>query len=164
MAYFAKKKKFEKWPFWYQNHGLTPLKKCQFFDCFNFLFWYLRKAFIRSRISSKRLISSLFSLKKKGLKNGHFDTKIMGSPLWKNVNFLTVSTFCFHILERPLFVLEYRKRDFFLAFFAPQKKVRKMAILRPKPWVNPFGKMSIFRRFNFLFSYPRKAFIRSRIS
>ena len=29
----------------------------------------------------------------------------------------------------------------------PKKKVGKMAIFGPKPWVNPFGKMSIFRLF-----------------
>ena len=34
-----------------QNHGLTPLEKCQFFDFLNFLFLQLRKAFFRSRIS-----------------------------------------------------------------------------------------------------------------
>ena len=33
-----KKKKLEKWPFFDQNHGLTPLEKCQFFDFLNFLF------------------------------------------------------------------------------------------------------------------------------
>ena len=31
-------KKVEKWPFLDQNHGLTPLEKCQFFDLMNFLF------------------------------------------------------------------------------------------------------------------------------
>ena len=29
----------------------------------------------------------------------------------------------------------------------PKKKVRKKAIIGLKPWVNPFGKMSIFRLF-----------------
>ena len=29
-------------------------------------------------------------------------------------------------------------------------KSRKMAIFGPKPWVNPFGKMSIFRLFELL--------------
>ena len=29
----------------------------------------------------------------------------------------------------------------------PKKKSGKMAILGPKPWVNPFGKMSSFRLF-----------------
>ena len=51
LAYIAKKIKFEKWPFLDQNHGLTPLEKCQFFDFLNFLFLQLRKAFFRSRIS-----------------------------------------------------------------------------------------------------------------
>ena len=92
LAYFAQKKRFEKWPFWDQNHGLTPLEKCQFFD---------------------------------------------------------VLTSCFHILERPLFVLEYRKRHF-PGLFCLKKKVRKMAIFIPKPWVNPFRKMSIFPLFQLL--------------
>ena len=33
-----KKKKLEKWPFLDQNHGLTPLEKCQFFDFLDFMF------------------------------------------------------------------------------------------------------------------------------
>ena len=36
--YCVKKKKLEKWPSSDENHGLTPLKKCQFFDFLNFLF------------------------------------------------------------------------------------------------------------------------------
>ena len=47
----AKKKQLEKWPFLDQNHGLTPLEKCHFFDFLNFLFLQPRKAFFRSRIS-----------------------------------------------------------------------------------------------------------------
>ena len=38
LAYTAQKKDLEKWPFLDQKHGLTPLEKCQFFDCLNFLF------------------------------------------------------------------------------------------------------------------------------
>ena len=37
LAYITEKKKMEKWPFLDQNHGLTPLEKCQFFDFLNFL-------------------------------------------------------------------------------------------------------------------------------
>ena len=44
-AILPKKKKLEKWPFLDQNHGLTPLEKCQFFDFLNFLFSDSRKAF-----------------------------------------------------------------------------------------------------------------------
>ena len=39
-----------------------------------------------------------------------------------------------------------------------------MAICGPKPWVNSFGKIAIFRLLNFFFLKPRKAFCRSRIS
>ena len=51
LAYIAKKKNFENWPFFNKNHGLTPLEKSHFFDFLNFLFLQPRKAFIRSRIS-----------------------------------------------------------------------------------------------------------------
>ena len=32
----------------------------------------------------------------------------------------------------------------------PKKKVAKMPIFGPTPWVNPFGKISIFRLFELL--------------
>ena len=53
LAYIALNKKLEKWPFLDQNHGLTPLKKCQFLEFLNFSFLYPRKAFFRSRGSQK---------------------------------------------------------------------------------------------------------------
>ena len=42
--------------------------------------------------------------------------------------------------------VEYRKRHF-TGLYCLKKKVGKMAIFGPKPWVKPFGKMSIFRLF-----------------
>ena len=41
LAYISLKKKLEKWPFFYQNHGLTPLQKCQFFNFLDCLFLQL---------------------------------------------------------------------------------------------------------------------------
>ena len=43
-------------------------------------------------------------------------------------------------------VLEYRKRHF-PGLYCLKKTVGKIAIFGPKPWVNPFRKMSIFRLF-----------------
>ena len=43
-------------------------------------------------------------------------------------------------------VLEYRKTHF-PGLYCLKKKVEKKAIFEPKPWVNPFGKISIFRLF-----------------
>ena len=106
LVYIAKKKKLEKWQFLDKNHGLTPLKKSQFFDFLNFLFLQPRKAF---------------------------------------------------------FVLDYRKRHF-PYLYCLKKKIGKMAIFGTKPWVNPFGQMSIFRLYKLLFFIAQKGVFLSRIS
>ena len=85
-----------------------------------------------------------YLLQKKSWNNGHFWTKTMRYLPWKNVNFSTVSTSCFYSLDRRFFVLEYCKRNF-PALYCLKKNFGKMAIFGPKPWVNPFGKMWIFR-------------------
>ena len=68
---------------------------------------------------------------------------------WKNVNFSPLRTSCFYSLERGFFVLEYHKRHF-PDLYCLTKKAGKMAIFGAKPWVNHFGKMSIFRLFELL--------------
>ena len=75
----------------------------------------------------------------------------MGYPLWKNVNFSTFWTYCFYSLERHFFVLEYRKRHFPGLYCLKKKRVGKITIFGPKPWVNPFRKMSIFWLWTFCF-------------
>ena len=55
----------EKWPFLDQNHGLTPLQICQFFDFMNFLVLQSRKAFFFLLEYRKTLFSGLYRLKKK---------------------------------------------------------------------------------------------------
>ena len=70
----------------------------------------------------------------------------MGEPLWKNVNFSTFLTPCFYSLERGFLILEYGKKHF-PSLYCLKRKVGKMAIFGPIPWINPFGKRSIFRLF-----------------
>ena len=95
----------------------------------------------------KRHFPSLYCLKKKMLEKWPFlDQKTMGYPLCKNVNFSNFWTFCFYGLERCFFVLEYCKRHF-PSLSCLKKKIGKMAIFPRKPWVIPFGNMSIFRLF-----------------
>ena len=52
----------------------------------------------------------------------------------------------FIVEKGGVFVLEYRKRHF-AGLYCLKRTVGKMAIFGPKPWVNPLGKMSIFRLF-----------------
>ena len=69
---------------------------------------------------------------------------------------------CFNSLERRFFVVEYRK-TYFPGLYCLKKKVGKMAIFGPKPWVTPLEKCQFFDFLNFSFLQPRKAFFRSKI-
>ena len=138
-----KKKIWKKWPFLDQDHGLTPLEKCQVLDFLSFLFLYPRKEFFVLEYR-KRHFPCLYCLKRKRWKMAIFGLKPWVNPFEKYVNFSTFWTFCFYSLDRHFFFLEYRKKHFIGLYCL------KMAIFRPKPWVNPFGKMSIFRLFELL--------------
>ena len=80
--------------------------------------------------------------------------------MWKNVHFSTFLTSCFYSHEKRFFVLEYPKRHF-PGLYCLKKKVGKRAIFGPKPWVNPFGKMSIFLTFltSCFYSLERRFFV-----
>ena len=78
-----------------------------------------------------------------------FELLVFLFSCFQNVNFSTFWTSCFHILERRFFVLEYRKR-YFPGLHCLKKNIGKFAIFGPKPWVNRFGKMSIFLPFDLL--------------
>ena len=51
--------------------------------------------------------------------------------------------FVFIAWKGGFFVLEYPRRHF-PGLICLKKKVGKMAIFGPKPWLNPLGKVSIF--------------------
>ena len=54
----------------------------------------------------------------------------------------------FYSLERHFFVVEYRK-SYFPGLYCPKRKFGQLAFFGPKPWINPFEKVSIFRLFEF---------------
>ena len=78
-----------------------------------------------------------------------FETKQWVNPFGKMTFFRLFELF-FYSLERRFFFLEYRKRYFPDLYCQQKKKLEKMAMFGPKPWVNPLGKMSIFRLFELL--------------
>ena len=138
----------EKWPFLYQNDGLTPLEKCQFFDFLNVFFYSLERCFFVLEYR-KRRFPGLYCLKKKVGKMAVFRPKPWINPFEKLSIFRFFCTSFFVSLERRFFVLEYRKGHFPM-LYCRQKKDGKMVVFGPKPWVNPVGKMSIFRLFEVL--------------
>ena len=78
-----------------------------------------------------------------------FGPKPWVNPFGKMLIFRLFELF-FYSLERRFLFLDYHKRQF-PGLYCQKKKVEKMAIFGPKPWVNPFGKISIFRLFELLF-------------
>ena len=88
-----------------------------------------------------------------------FGPKAWVNPFGKTSIFSLFELLVFGI-ERRFFVLEYRKRHFPGLYYL-KKKVRKMVIFGPKPWVNFLGKMSIFRFFctSFSVSLVRRFFV-----
>ena len=54
------------------------------------------------------------------------------------------------IAQEGVFLVQNIVKDIFLAYITSKGKVEKWPFLKLKPWVNPFGKMSIFRLFEVL--------------
>ena len=79
---------------------------------------------------------------------------IFGPKLWVNpLGKMSI----FQLFERLVFlawkgVFSFSNiiKDIYLPYIALKKKVAKMAMFGPEPWVNPFGKMSIFGLFELL--------------
>ena len=115
----------EKCLFLDQNRGLTPFKKCQFFDVLNFLFLQPTKALIHCKISQKTFSWPILP-KKKLLEQWPFlDQKPWVIHFGKMSIFRHFELFLF-IAQKGFFffVLEYRKRHF-PALQCLQKKLEK---------------------------------------
>ena len=135
----------EKWPIFELNHGLTPLENCQFFDFFNFLFFLPRNAFFRSRISQNTVSWPILPEKKNMEKWPIFEENHGLTPLEK-CQFFDFFNLLFFLPRMRFFLLEYHKTRF-PRLYCLKKISWKNANFRAKPWVNPFGEMSIFPLF-----------------
>ena len=78
----------------------------------------------------------------------NFGPKLWVNPFGKKSVFRLFELF-FYRRQRRFFDVEYGKRHF-PGLYCKKKKVGKRVIFGPKPCVNPFGKMSIFRLFELL--------------
>ena len=119
-----------------------PFGKMSIFRLFELFFYSLERRFF-VREYRKTRFSGLHCKKIKVGKMAIFGPKPW---VWKIVNFSTVWTFYLYSLKRRFFVLEYRNR-LFPCLHCLKIKVCKLTIFRPKLWVNPFEKMSIFQLF-----------------
>ena len=120
----------------------------------------------RSVFSFQNIVKDFFlayiAYKKESRKTGHFWTKTMGYPVWKNVNFSTYCTSCFLSLERCFFAVEYLKRHF-PGLYWKKKKLPKWPFLDQKHGLSPLVKCQFIEILNLFFFQPTQALFRSRI-
>ena len=76
---------------------------------------------------------------------------ILGPKPWINLfrkmSFFRILELLVFITQKGVFSIQIIEKVILLTYTAEKKNVTKMAIFGPKPWVNLFGKMSIFRLF-----------------
>ena len=142
MPILPKKKNLKKWPFLEQNHWSKTWKHVNFSTFWTCCFYSLQRRFLGLEYHTRHFPGLYCQKQKKVIKNSHSWSKTIGQLLGKNPYFSTFWTCCFYSRERRFFVLEYHKRHFPGLYCL--KKRGKLAIFAPKPWVNPFKKMSIF--------------------
>ena len=141
-----------------QNHGLTPLEKCLFlFTFWTSCFYSLQIRFYVLEYH-KRHFAGLNCLKKKVGKMAISWLKPCVNPFGKFFFFFTFWTSCFYSLQRRFYVLEYHKRHF-PGLNCLKKRFEKCPFLDQN-----HGSCQFFDFLNFLFWWPRKAVLRSRIS
>ena len=150
VAYTPLKKKLEKWLILQQSHGQNPLEKCQFFDFLNFLFLKPRKLFFVLEYYRTHF-PGLYCLKKRW-EMVDFTAKPWTKPFGKMSIFRLFELLVFKA-QKVVFLFQNIIEHIFLAYTALKKKVGKMVDFTANPWTKPFGKMSIFRRFELLVFY-----------
>ena len=84
-----------------------------------------------------------------------FGAKPQVNPFGKMSSFRLFELLVFKA-QKGVFSFQNIVKDILQLPYIAKKKVSKMAILRPKPWIKPFGKMSIFRLFVVLFFTAQK--------
>ena len=128
---------------------VNPFGKMSIFPLFKLLLFIAQEGIFSFQNIIREKFPGLYCLKKNSWKNGHFSSKTMGLPLWKNLKFFTFQTSCFHSLERRFSVPEYHKKNF-PGLYCLNKKSWKNGHFWTKTLGYPLWKNVIFRLFELL--------------
>ena len=119
--------------------------KKSIFRLLNFLLFWPKKAFFRSKISQNTFSQSIIRKKKK-LEKWPFLDQNHGLTSFEKCQFFDFLNFLF-LQPRKAFFRSRISQNTFSWSIMRKKKVLKMAVFGPKPWVNPFGKNVNFSTF-----------------
>ena len=125
----------EKWPFFDQNHGLTPLEKSQFFDFLNFFFFWFRKAFFRFRILQNTFSWPILPKKKRDRKRLFLDQNHGLTPLEKS-QFFDFLNFVFLWARKAFFRSRIYKHTFSWPITPKKKRWKNGHFLTKTLWKN----------------------------
>ena len=128
---------------------VNPLRKMLIFRLFVLLVFIGQKGVFSFQNIIKDIFLAYNAEKKKVGKMAVFGPKPWVNPLGIMPIFRLFGLPVF-IAQKGVFSFQDIIKDIFLAYISQKKKVGKMAIFGPKPWLKPLGKMSIFRLFGLL--------------
>ena len=145
-----KKKNFEIWSCLDQNHGLTALEKCQFFDFLNFLFLYPRNELFRSRISYKTFCWPILT-KKELLHIWPLLDQNQGLTPSKKCQFFDFLNFLVLLPRKALFSFRISLKTFSWPILPKKKKLEKLPFLDKNDGLTALEKCQFFDFLKFLF-------------
>ena len=125
---------------------VNPFGKVSIFGLFEVLVFIAQNGVFFILEYRKSYLPDLYCLKRKVGKISIFGPKPWVNPFGKVSIFGLFEVLVFIAQNGVFFILEYRKRHF-PCLYCLKTKVGKIVIFGPKPWVNTFGKVSIFRLF-----------------
>ena len=117
---FFLKKELEKWPFLYQNHGLTPLEKSHFFVFLNFFFIAQKGVFLFQNIA-KHIFLAYFGKKKEFVKKPIFVQKPWINP-FRKMAILRLFELLIFIAQKGVFSFQNVVKDIFPCLFRLKKR------------------------------------------
>ena len=130
---------------------VNPLGKMSIWRLFGLLVFIGQKGVFSFQNIVKDIISGLYCLKKTNLEKWPFlDENSWGNSLGKMSNFRLFGLLVF-IAQKGVFSFQNIIKDIFQGLYCLKKtNLEKWPFLDQNSWVNPLGKMSIFRHFGLL--------------
>ena len=147
-----------KWPFFKKKPWINNLEKTSIFRLFKLLLFIAENsALLLQNILKHPFLDYISSKKKKIGKKQILHKNHQSTPLQKS-QFFDFFTSWF-LQPRKAFYRSRVSQNTLSWPIMPKKKVEKMATFGPKPWVNPFRKMSIFVLFGLLVFIAQKGVV-----
>ena len=135
--------------FFLKKPWINNLEKTSIFRLFKLLLFIAEKStLLLQNILKHPFLDYISSKKKKIGKKQFFNKNHQLTPLQKSQLFDFFTSW--FLQEGKAFFPSRVSQNTFSWPIMPKKEVEKLAIFGPKPWVNPFAKISMFRLFELL--------------